>query len=54
MNGPHGDKKNASADILVAILEVFTYEDSRIISNRENHWKDVLMTRNERIGYNKN
>lgn len=37
-----------------AILEVFTYEDCRTISDRESHWKDVLMTRNERIGYNRN
>ena len=37
------------------ILEIFkATTDDQAILNREKHWKDVLMTRNRRFGYNDN
>lgn len=46
----HMGKKN----FWYTILEV-VYEDSnQNINDREEYWKRVLMTRDERFGYNKN
>ncbi len=36
------------------ILEIITGEDERNINQREDYWKRVLLTRNERFGHNKN
>lgn len=36
------------------ILETITDESKVSISEREDYWKEVLMTRNEKFGYNKN
>ncbi len=36
------------------ILETITGEDERNINKREDYWKRVLMTRDEKYGYNKN
>ena len=37
------------------ILEIFKAStDDKIITNREKYWKDVLMTRIKRFGYNDN
>ncbi len=38
----------------ITILETFTGESDEYISDREKYWKDVLMTRDDRFGYNKN
>lgn len=48
------DNNYAEKYFWFTILETFSGEDERVIDSRESYWKDVLMTRDERFGYNRN